>query len=246
MNEITSSEISRLKVLEKIIKSGEKTFIEVGLALAEIQERKLYRAEHGTFEKYCERTYGWSKQHGYRLINAAPIAKSNPQVTNLAAAKALAKVPPPRRPGVVQKIVAAGQKVTAAAVSKAFGGPPRKPATRFLDGTGLEIPPEVLTLWNRGQEAQDILTKISAVRGALKSAQEEKDILFTEVDFTDNLAKLNQVYLDLQQAKPFAVCPSCNGISSDDCPTCRSRGFVSEFYWKHKVPAEIKELTGRK
>ena len=244
MNQLTKSESGRLKELEKIIKAGEKTFIEVGLALTEIRDGKLYRAEHGSFEKYMDRVWGWSKQHGYRLIEAAQTAKAHPQVAqSQTAANALSRVPPPRRKEVLASIPG---KVTAPAVRKASVLPSARAATRFLDGTGLEIPPEVQTLWNRVQEAQQLLTQISVVRSALKTAEDDKDLLFCEVDFTDDVAKLNQVYVDLQRARPFAICPSCNGTSTKGCAVCHGRGFVSEFYWKNNVPEETKTLTGRK
>ncbi len=260
MNEITQSEKSRLKQLERVIKAGEKTFVEVGLALTEIRDSKLYREEHGSFEKYMDRVWGWTKQYGYQLMAASKVVNEITNNKNLSpelvkrvnsslpfpAARALSKVPPPRRLGVVQKIVAAGQKVTAAAVSKIAGKPPKRPATALLDGTGLPVPPEVSALWNRMAEAQALMTSISSVRGVLRKAEDEKDILFIEVDFTDCMAKLNQVYIDVQRAKPFAICPTCSGIHTKGCMTCKGRGFVSEFYWKHQVPEETKTLTGRK
>ena len=43
-----------LQELEQIVERGLANFVEVGRALAEISERKLYRAEgFDTFEKYC-------------------------------------------------------------------------------------------------------------------------------------------------------------------------------------------------
>jgi hypothetical protein len=239
---LTIQESSRLKQLEKVIKTGEKTFIEVGEALTEIRDSKLYRAEHGTFEKYCERTWGWSRKNSYAIMNAAPVAKCNPGVTNVKAALALKSVPPPKRPGIVAKIVAAGQKVTAAAIKNACP-PPQKP-TRMIqtDGTGLEIPREVESLWSRMPEAQDLLTKLSAIRGALRKAQEDKDILFVEVDFTDSLAKLNQVFVDLQRAKPYAVCPTCQGKLPKGCLLCKGRGLISQFCWENQVPEETRNM----
>jgi hypothetical protein len=249
-DKITISEINRLKALEKIISAGQKTFIAVGEALTEIRDNKLYRAEHGTFEKYCERVWGWNKSHAYRVMDAAPVAKGLINETkspvNLSTATALAKVPPPKRPGIVKQILEAGQKLTAKAISKASAPPPKRPIAMFLDSTGLEIPSEALPLWNRMSEAQGLMTQISVVRSALRRAQDENDPLFVEVDFTDNLAKLNQVFLDLQRAKPYAVCPTCSGVKPKGCLTCKGRGFVSEFFWKHNIPTETKELTGRK
>ena len=54
MNEltpITLDESRRLVELEKTIEHGLKTFLEVGAALAEIRDKKLYRVEHSTFDR---------------------------------------------------------------------------------------------------------------------------------------------------------------------------------------------------
>ena len=51
----TLSEVEEqaLKKYEEIISKGLNTFLEVGHALAEIRDRRLYRATHDTFEPYC-------------------------------------------------------------------------------------------------------------------------------------------------------------------------------------------------
>jgi len=81
----------RLAELEKTIARGKKTFVEVGLALAEIRDLRLYRREYSGFEEYCREKWGWSRQHAYRLIEAAPIAKCHHVVTDEATACLLAK-----------------------------------------------------------------------------------------------------------------------------------------------------------
>jgi hypothetical protein len=59
---------------EAIIERGRDTFIEVGNALLWIREERLYRAEFGTFQEYCEAKWQMSKTHANRLIDAAEIA----------------------------------------------------------------------------------------------------------------------------------------------------------------------------
>lgn len=103
MTALTLPESKRLVALENVISAGQKTFVAVGVALAEIRDAKLYRADHDTFEDYCRSKWGWTKQHVYRLIECAPIAKSNPQVTSLNQAREVAKVPAERRAEVVTK-----------------------------------------------------------------------------------------------------------------------------------------------
>jgi hypothetical protein len=246
MEVISLQESKRLTQLEVIIKNGQETFVAVGSALAEIRDKKLYRSDYPTFAHYCEDVWGWSDSRARQICIAAETAKALPMVTNERSARALSKVPPPRRQGIVEKIIGAGQKVTAAAIAKVSALPPRKTIAKTLDATGLEVPAEALGFYKRKDEAQVLLSMVSDLRGILRRAQEEKDPLFAEVDFTDSLAKLNQVYLDLQRAKPYAVCPTCNGVKPDKCEVCSGRGFVSEFYWKNCVPAETKQLTGRK
>ena len=102
MSELTVSDAVRLKQLETTITKGSKAFIEVGLALAEIRDSKLYRVHFSTFEKYCEAKWNWSKQHVYRLIECAPVAESNPRVTNYKQASELAKVDPAKRDEVIE------------------------------------------------------------------------------------------------------------------------------------------------
>lgn len=258
MQVISLAESKRLTELEKIITNGQQAFIIVGTALAEIRDKKLYRATHNTFANYLDEEWNMGKAHGYRLIDASEAVKSlSPtmrQNVNLASASALFKVPPPKRPGIVSKIIQAGQKVTAAAVSKLAPKPRSVPAGTFLDGTGLEVPPEAVALYKRKEEVQALLNKITELRSALKAAQGDldsdppinPDCLYTEVDFTSASANLSQAWLDIKRGVPYAVCPSCNGVNAKDCETCNSRGMVSQWYWEKLVPKETKDLTGRK
>lgn len=115
---ITISESQRLIALERTIEAGRKTFVEVGIALAEIRDSKLYRSDYATFENYCRDKWSWTKQHVYRLIKCAPIAKSNLQVTTINQARELAKVTPEKRVEVLELVAASGP-VTATAIKQA-------------------------------------------------------------------------------------------------------------------------------
>jgi hypothetical protein len=67
---------SELKRCEAIIERNLKTFIDVGNALLEIRDNRLYRGTHKTFEAYCRERWGWNRSHSYRLIDAAQISKN--------------------------------------------------------------------------------------------------------------------------------------------------------------------------
>jgi hypothetical protein len=68
------AEADRLAQLEATIRTGIQTFVEVGLALTEIRNAKLYRATHSTFESYCRERWGWTRQHANRVIGASTVA----------------------------------------------------------------------------------------------------------------------------------------------------------------------------
>lgn len=123
------AEADRLEHLEAVIDRGIQTFVEVGLALAEIRDRRLYRVEHCTFEDYCRERWGWSRQHAYRQIQAAEVARQmSPMGDTVPAtervARALVPVLEEERPRVWAEAQAAaeaeGREVTAADVDRAW------------------------------------------------------------------------------------------------------------------------------
>lgn len=72
--ELTISESQRLTQLEATIAAGLQTFVEVGRALLEIRDARLYRQEFGTFEDYCRERWAMSRSYAHRTIEAAQVA----------------------------------------------------------------------------------------------------------------------------------------------------------------------------
>lgn len=69
-------EVMDLMEHEKVIEQGLATFIDVGWALLKIRDKKKYKAcGYQTFEEYCVKRWGISRQHGRRLIVAAETVK---------------------------------------------------------------------------------------------------------------------------------------------------------------------------
>lgn len=64
----------RLSHLERIIERGFATYVEVGQALLEIRDERLYRETFSTFESYCRERWGLKRAHAYRQIEAAQVA----------------------------------------------------------------------------------------------------------------------------------------------------------------------------
>ena len=76
MTTLTITEAERLQVLEITIERGLQTFVEVGEALAEIRDSRLYRLNYGTFEDYCQDKWGMSRIHAFRMIEASKVAEN--------------------------------------------------------------------------------------------------------------------------------------------------------------------------
>lgn len=255
---ISIAESKRLIQLEKVIKTGEQTFIEVGNALLEIRDSKLYRADFSSFDEYCLEKWGWGRKRGYELIIAAKTLDSLPEkchqlVTNANQATALSKVSAPKRPAVLQKIQDAGKPVTAQNIAVA-AAPEKKPtAPRVrkpvvhevevkLDEIGRAIPDAMLAIFERGHEVEQLIALIRRVKTELTKAEKENDPLYRHMTFQRALMPLDKIAQELKETVPYALCPDCHGKNPDDCTTCKHTGFVGKFTWDHLTPEEKKTL----
>lgn len=70
-HELAKNEASQLAKCEKAIEKGLGTFVEVGQALLDIRDGKLYRASYKTFESYCKERWDISRPRAYQLIEGA-------------------------------------------------------------------------------------------------------------------------------------------------------------------------------
>jgi hypothetical protein len=68
---LVKSEVDLLATCEEIIEKGLKTFVEVGRALMEIRDCRLYRETHDSFEVYCRERWSLSKPYATQLITAS-------------------------------------------------------------------------------------------------------------------------------------------------------------------------------
>ncbi len=123
--------------------------------------------------------------------------------------------------------------------------PPPPPAMRpvkkdRLDEVGQVIPDHLERLFDRAGEVQALLSKISGIRGVLRTAQEEGDVLYGDVNWQSVEAALQTAYSDLKATIPHAVCPWCHGTLTDHCKGCGKRGVVGQFRWDTTVPREMK------
>lgn len=75
-NALTLPEAQALTNCEAVIERGLAVFQEVGLALMNIRDQRLYRADYGTFEEYCDQRWGMQRRHAYRLMDAATVVQN--------------------------------------------------------------------------------------------------------------------------------------------------------------------------
>lgn len=263
MNKLALVELADLKKLEKIIAAGEKTFIEVGVALTTIREKRLYREGYETFDEYCQKRWGWTRQRASQLILAASASQGSaalstmvdkhqssgtqvvrsiaPAVPTERAIREFRSVPPEKREEVVKHITKSNGVVTAPAIKKAalevIGGPPDR-----LDETGMIVPLKLVPLWDRGREMEDIMRMISCVKSVIKEAQDKNDILWRGFNFSRMMLELGQLRHNIDVYRPYAVCPYCSGKLASSYTHCKTRGFVGKMFWNQCVPLEMKKI----
>lgn len=150
---LSTDERAQLEAHEEVIERGLKTFYEVGAALLDIRDRRLYREQYSTFEAYCEKRWGISKTHANRLIEGAEVvANLTPMGVipdNERQARELAPLEPEAQRIVWQvvKETAPDGKVTAAHVKSVVNVFKDVVHTGAIDGgDGIDIPLEQATL----------------------------------------------------------------------------------------------------
>jgi hypothetical protein len=68
---LSDQEEIRLKRLELVVATGWRKFVDVGLALVQIRDDRLYRIEFPTFESYCRSRWQYGRHYVNRVIAAA-------------------------------------------------------------------------------------------------------------------------------------------------------------------------------
>ena len=145
---LCASDCEDLARLETIVDHGLTGFVQVGNALIEISNRRLYRETHATFAEYCATRWQMSARRAYQLCEAAEVVNALPenvnncsqsQITNEGQARELAKVEPARRVQVLEAASANGP-LTAASIRAVVRRRHPKPAEADAAPNQLEPP----------------------------------------------------------------------------------------------------------
>lgn len=111
-----------------------------------------------------------------------------------------------------------------------------------VDAVGRAIPEALLELWGRSDDARELVGLVSQVRVALRRAQEARDPLWAEINYSSVLSLADRLYAELGVGVPHAVCPHCQGHG---CKACSQRGLISKFRWETTVPKELKDAVAK-
>lgn len=114
----------RFAELEAIVQRGLSTFVDVGNALFEIRDSKLYLRTHSTFEDYCRERWQMVASRARQLIGAAQIAANLQSVTTVTPThesqiRPLAKLEPEQQKEAWQMATATNPEPIASQVEKA-------------------------------------------------------------------------------------------------------------------------------
>jgi hypothetical protein len=244
-------EIDELNKLEGVIKQGLHAWWEVGIALCIVRDKRLYRDRYKTFDDYCQQRWKIGRRYADKLILDSTVYQQLPEdlrtiVLKPHTAGALAPIPPEKREALVKQIVGAGKLLTARAVREAAKPEHDHQKQVRTDETGYRIPNELVGLWSRESEVDEVLRVISHVKSVVGKAILDKDSLYIEVN-NSAIVDLTNAYNTIKRAKPYAVCPRCQGRKTitANCTTCRRRGIVSKFMWDSAITKEDKELRAK-
>jgi len=73
---LLKTEKQELRHCERLIERGIAQFRDVGAALSEIRDKRLYRESHANFADYCRERWNFDKSYGTRLVAAAEVMRS--------------------------------------------------------------------------------------------------------------------------------------------------------------------------
>jgi DNA N-6-adenine-methyltransferase (Dam) len=172
-NDLSGVERATLQNAEIRIEKGLQSFLEIGAALKQIQQHKLYRADYSTFEQYLETRWGMSREQGYRNISAATVAQNLLPIGNIPTAESQVRLLSPL-PEEQQR------EVWADAIKRTItGAPTAATVATVLAERGLKVPKSALP------------------KSGFTEPDRDSDELYTPPDFLESVyACLGEIDLD--------------------------------------------------
>lgn len=78
--QLTIQENTRLRHCEAVIERSMNSFYEMGVALREVRDSRLYKEDFNSFEEYCEKKWAISKPYAIQTISASNVMDELNQV----------------------------------------------------------------------------------------------------------------------------------------------------------------------
>lgn len=255
------------RISEALINWRDAT-IDLAAVVSEAKEREIWKLKYDSWNDFCQIECGITKQWANKLVLATKTMKeiadySPPKVLQIRettgndfppdekkhlsveAAAELAKIKPEIRREVLKQTAASGPVTAKRITSTAAAQPSPIQDVVELDRTGLPVPYDLLPLWRRASEVQKHLTQLSDLRGTLRAAQEARDLLWGGLSYSGALADAGKLYTSIECAKPYAVCPKCQGKVRERCVICKGRGLVSQYLWDSAISREDKAMRAK-
>lgn len=155
---LTDAERAAFVEREAIIQARIRNFIDVGTALMDIRDHRLYRDDYDTFEAYCRERWGFVASRARQLISAAELTleiATTVTLPNERTARALLSFPEAARP-----VIAAAAQAQAEAFSRPL-------TAGIIEAVGDVVMQAVTT------GAIDVNGEATALQGALSEAVAE-------------------------------------------------------------------------
>lgn len=171
---LTVSEEAELRTLELTIERGLKTFVDVGKALMEIRDKRLYRQQYGTFEDYCRERWAMARRTAYQMIEAAEVVENVRNCAQIAPANEAQARPLTSLPAEVQPIAwqqavetAPNGHVTAAHVQEVVNLFKQEPKPEYQQPASINNPALYSSETPEWYTPKDIIDRVIWVMGGI-------------------------------------------------------------------------------
>ena len=181
---LSPQESRRYQAIKEELACHQDAFWSCFALLTEVKEEKLYRDEHATFEEFCQRVMGFSRQYANRMVAARQVLMelSDDGFGNESFPKdqlvAFAKVPPKERKKVLKKADAQAKKER------------RKRTAADVKAVAAKVKPD------KPKAPKAELSKEEQIKAELKKARSYAEYLQRSIDDLNHL-KRNAVHPEL-------------------------------------------------
>lgn len=222
--DLTVSEAERLDACEQVIERGLATFVDVGTALLEVRDSRLYRMTYPTFEAYCEARWNMARNYANKLVTAAQVVNglgTNVPIlpANEAQARELSGLAPDEQRAVWAEAVATapGGKVTAvhvravARISEALSAAP-DPVREVVERYGVADADTISELTRLHKQKAETFAEVAA-SGWIQPGDEE-----AAVRIDAGALKVREALRD--KAQTHRLLAADGRRESTRCPNC--------------------------